>query len=375
MSLTKGNSLFVNGQYDLAIKEYDAYISSNDSCAECYVKRASCLIRLERFADALQDATRAIKLANSSSMDLPIAHYHRGVANFWMEEFESARRSFVSGQTLLSTSKGGGICIEKDLKKWIRKCDAELEEEEADEEEISASIEQKDSANKTASEPVPKKRNVPVRYEYYQSSKEVVVTVFQKGLTPSDVAIAFEDKRCKVRLTPPACKGAVVDFDWMLFANILPDKCSWSCNKYKVTLRLEKSDSGIQWASLVTSDRPPPKAAAVSSEPAAATTTTTSKSKAKSTNVYSGSKKDWTKIDKWCEDELEKEKPQGEAALQKLFQDIYAKADPETRRAMNKSYQTSGGTVLSTNWKEVKDEDYEKTKTAPEGMEFRKWDE
>ena len=36
--------------------------------------------------------------------------------------------------------------------------------------------------------------------------------------------------------------------------------------------------------------------------------------------------------------------------------------------------QTSGGTVLSTNWGEVGETDYEKTKTAPEGMEWKKWD-
>lgn len=34
-------------------------------------------------------------------------------------------------------------------------------------------------------------------------------------------------------------------------------------------------------------------------------------------------------------------------------------ADPETKMAMKKSFQTSGGTVLSTNWKEVATKNYE----------------
>lgn len=40
---------------------------------------------------------------------------------------------------------------------------------------------------------------------------------------------------------------------------------------------------------------------------------------------------------------------------------------------MIKSYQTSGGTVLSTNWDEVKKKDYEKERTAPEGVEWKNW--
>ena len=48
-------------------------------------------------------------------------------------------------------------------------------------------------------------------------------------------------------------------------------------------------------------------------------------------------------------------------------------ADEDTRRAMIKSYQTSGGTVLSTNWKEVKEKDYEKDIQPPQGMESRKF--
>lgn len=78
----------------------------------------------------------------------------------------------------------------------------------------------------------------------------------------------------------------------------------------------------------------------------------------------------------WSDLEKEEQKASEEDGdpLTKLFQDIYSKADEDTRRAMIKSFQTSGGTVLSTNWEEVKAKNYEKEISAPKGMEVRKWE-
>jgi suppressor of G2 allele of SKP1 len=54
-----------------------------------------------------------------------------------------------------------------------------------------------------------------------------------------------------------------------------------------------------------------------------------------------------------------------------FFKKIYGSADPDTRRAMMKSFTESNGTALSTNWGEVGSKTFE-TK-PPEGVEAKKW--
>lgn len=64
---------------------------------------------------------------------------------------------------------------------------------------------------------------------------------------------------------------------------------------------------------------------------------------------------------------------QGEEGLQNLFQKIYGDSSDEVRKAMNKSFSESGGTVLSTNWAEVGAKKVDVK--PPDGTEFKKWDE
>lgn len=49
--------------------------------------------------------------------------------------------------------------------------------------------------------------------------------------------------------------------------------------------------------------------------------------------------KDWNKVEAEVKEEEKTEELGGDAALNRLFKDIYAGADEDTRRAMNKSYQ------------------------------------
>ncbi|OMO66289.1 Tetratricopeptide TPR-1 [Corchorus olitorius] len=90
--------------------------------------------------------------------------------------------------------------------------------------------------------------------------------------------------------------------------------------------------------------------------------------------VYPSSKPkrvDWDKLEAQVKEEKD-EKLDGDAALNKFFRDIYQDADEDTRRAIQKSFVESNGTVLSTNWKEVGAKKVEGS--PPDGMEMKKWE-
>ncbi|KAL2088107.1 hypothetical protein ACEWY4_016935 [Coilia grayii] len=81
--------------------------------------------------------------------------------------------------------------------------------------------------------------------------------------------------------------------------------------------------------------------------------------------------RNWDQLVGAIKEEEKNEKLEGDAALNKLFQQIYTDGSDEVKRAMNKSFMESGGTVLSTNWTDVGKRTVEIS--PPDDMEFKKY--
>ncbi|KAJ5512711.1 hypothetical protein N7463_002263 [Penicillium fimorum] len=198
-----------------------------------------------------------------------------------------------------------------------------------------------------------------VRHEWYQSQDSVVVTLYVKGIPKDSIVVEMEETLVSLQFPLPS--GSEYDFTLdPLYAAINPTESKVSVKGTKIELTLRKKTAGQKWSALEGSatnsiditDRP-------AAQPAPATA-----GPSYPTSSRHGAK-DWDKVASSLTGKKSKEKTgdggnlsdasddEGGDAVDGFFKKLYAGADPETRRAMIKSYTESQGTSLSTNWSEV----------------------
>eukprot|EP01100_Stratorugosa_tubuloviscum_P012336 TRINITY_DN581_c0_g1_i1.p1 TRINITY_DN581_c0_g1~~TRINITY_DN581_c0_g1_i1.p1 ORF type:complete len:185 (-),score=81.73 TRINITY_DN581_c0_g1_i1:299-853(-) len=175
-----------------------------------------------------------------------------------------------------------------------------------------------------------------IRHEWYQTTSHVVVTVFAKNVDPQNANIQFGERHLDVSIKLSEDREFGLDLDLCDF--IAPNESTVNFLSTKVEIKLKKR-ADLRWTSL---EKTQSDFATIRFDDA----TNVEK------NLYPSSKgkKNW---DKLATDLVGEEKPEGEEALNQLFQQIYSNGTDEQKRAMMKSFTESNGTVLSTNWDDV----------------------
>ena len=201
------------------------------------------------------------------------------------------------------------------------------------------------------------------RHEWYQTSSSITFTFYVKERTSEHIKLKHTNRSLEVAITLPGAAGEAKVAEWIFDPFYMPikhDEITTNVTKFKVEVKVPKAEES-QWPSLELKSGNQAVAKPIDVLP---------KTQAELNYPNSSIKKtDWSKVAL----EEEEEKAEGDAALNNLFKKIYANADEDTRRAMVKSYQESGGTTLSTNWSNVGKE-YVKPE-APSGMEVKHWKE
>ena len=390
--LDAGNGLFVDDEFEAALTHYDKACAlsdgASDNGSEAFLKRASCLNKLSRHADALRDADQAI----SSEPANAVGHHNRAVALFGLKRYAEAHNSAKSAHKLLSESgsQQQHASLLHEINALMAQCADKLTlQKEAPEgeahivtrtdashhvtapsqavskvaEAVAAISPASPSAATASSSPSSAPPPRP-KTDWYQSLTHVTVTVWVRSSVEAASSVMAAGHKLDVSIT--CADGAVHQLQFHLFDAIAPGAAIVvSYRPTKVEVKLPKATPAM-WPALERPAGGGVVAGAISTAPTAAAQSfaapATAASSLASRNNGSGvsssssssaiassmggvpsayaSKRDWSSLERQLAKEAEEDEaaPEGEAALQALFQQIYAGGDEDTRKAMMKSF-------------------------------------
>ncbi|XP_055007833.1 protein SGT1 homolog isoform X1 [Boleophthalmus pectinirostris] len=306
-----------------ALEALNKALQEETDNAEWFCQRAYAHILLKNYSCAIDDARKAQQL----KPNLPQAFMRTGIAEYHLNHLEPAHAAFTQGQQLDVSDKSFEV--------WIKRCEEKMGEEKQN----------GDVPKQQPAAPV-------VKHDWYQTESQVIVTVMVKNVPKDGVCVSFTQRELSaaVRLA----SGDNYNLNLHLLHPIVPQQSNFKILSTKVEIKMKKTDA-IRWEKLEGEGQD-------------------SNIKHFNPHQYPSSSHYTQKWDKMVVDlseEEKNEKLEGDAALNKLFQQIYSDGSDEVKRAMNKSFMESGGTVLSTNWTDVGKRKVEMN--PPDDVEFKKY--
>ena len=420
---SRGASALSSGDFASAITHYTEALTTNATAVDYYIKRSTAYTRMSP-ADhqaSLKDAETAVQLAVKRAKRELIAQsqLRRAVALFGLERFADAKQCLEWSKKYNEK--------EKTLPIWAMKIDSKLKGlEEGDpraavtvketpdvdvstasqatntikpverQEEQKAVVSIKEALKDLSTTPKPQGAQTPaskIRHEWYQTSENVIVTLYCKGIPKDKATVEIKDNSLEVSFPLPTGSDYNFSLD-PLFSNIDRMKSHYKIMSTKAEFTLVKSAPGQKWPSIEGTEAVKPENLGTNGndpsqqavKQAVLSTTANNTAPAYPTSSKSGPK-NWDKLASDLTKRPKKDAKEGEEdgleepgieeedgdPTTNFFKMLYKGADEDTRRAMMKSYQESNGTALSTNWAEVGKGPVETS--PPDGMEAKKWDE
>jgi suppressor of G2 allele of SKP1 len=379
----RGAAALSASKYDEAIEHYTKAIQQNPGAVDYYIKRSTAYQRSSKYTEALTDAEKAVVFAHKRARRELIkdSQLRRAIALFFLGQYANA-------QFVLDIVKGMDD-KEKTLAIWESKIATKMKEiPEGDEQRRVTAKPVPDAHVDTP--PAPKKENIPVetrpsatkqvaatptekpKHDWYQNNEQVTFTLLAKNV-PKDKA-TVEIEKNSLDIIYPLANGGEFNFNLLpLFGEVDPTNSSYRITPTKIEVVLKKATPGVKWKTLEleykhaelelgsSSDKEDKKEMAVER---------TKKTVEEAPSYPTSSKKGVKNWDKVAAEAGEEDDNEGDETS-RFFKQLYKGAGEDAQRAMMKSYQESGGTVLSTDWSSVGNKYV--APEPPEGMEAKEY--